>query len=290
VKKLRSEGFPPEAIARELELEGVSADDIKALLVDESVRVEPAEAGRGLNVQLIFGLLLILAGGVLLLGGRISLLSIGLLVAGVARTGSSFASERSTIALKAEALRHMAALPTDDPRARCAVHPQFASIGSCPRCGSFCCAQCTPTRGFAGGNVCMPCQVLPDVRAERQRKAARVGALMLLTAPATVLILGVLEAAFARDTPSALTVLLSVGVVSLPWLVLAGVQFGVRGSWPILISVPFWLVVEVVLTRGNSGFEGALWLVPLFAAFFGLVNIRRAGELEAALVVSSATP
>lgn len=291
VKKLRSEGFPPDAIARELEGKGVSRDDIKALLVDENVRpVEPADAGRGLNVQLIFGLLLILASVVLLLGGRISLLSIGLLISGVARTGSAFGSDRSTTALKAEALRQMAALAADDPRARCAVHQQYASIGSCPRCGSFCCAQCTPTRGFAAGNVCMACQSLPDVRAERQKTAARLGALMLLTAPAVVLLLGVLEAAFAKETPSFLTVLISVGVVSLPWLVLAGVQAGVRGGWPTLISVPFWLIVEVVLTRGNSSFEGALWLVPLFAAFFGLVNIRRAAKLEEALVVSSPAP
>jgi hypothetical protein len=291
VKKLRSEGFPPDAIARELEGKGVSRDDIKALLVDESVRpIEPADAGRGLNVQLIFGLLLIIAGGVLLLGGRISLLSIGLLVSGVARTGSSFATERSTTALKAEALRQMAALAADDPRARCAVHQQYASIGSCPRCGSFCCAQCTPTRGFAAGNVCMACQVLPDVRADRQRKASRVGARMLLTAPALLLVMTVLETAFAKAAPSGFVVLVSVGLMSLPWLVLAGVQSRAQGGWPILISVPFWLLIEVAFTRGNSGFEGALWLLPLGAAFFGWVNIRQAAKLEEALVVSSPVP
>lgn len=291
VKKLRSEGFPPDAIARELERRGVSGDDIKALLVDESVRpVAPSDVGGGLPLQLLFGLLLIAAGALLILGGRISLLSIGLLVAGVARAGSSFASERGATALRAEAQRQMAALAPDDSRARCAVHHQYASIGSCPRCGSFCCAQCTPTRGFAAGHVCMACQVLPEVRAERQRRASRVGALMLLTAPGLLLVLGALEAAFAKDTPSLLTVLVSVGVVSVPWLVLAGVQFGVRGGWPILISVPFWLVVEVVLTRGNSGFEGAVWLLPIAAAFFGWVNIRQASKLEEALVVSSPAP
>lgn len=288
VKKLRSEGFPPEAIARELEGKGVSAEDIRALLVDETVRpVEPADVGGGLPLQLIFGLLLIAAGALLILGGRISLLSIGLVVAGVARAGSSVASERGASALRAEAKRQMATLAADDPRARCAVHHQYASIGSCPRCGSFCCAQCTPARGFAAGNVCMACQLLPDVRAERQRKAARLGALMLLTAPGLLFLLGVLEAAFAKDTPSPLTVLLSVGVVSLPWLVLAGVQAGVRSGWPTLVSVPFWLVVEVMLTRGNAGFEGALWLIPLGATFFGWMNLRQAGRLEEALVVSS---
>lgn len=291
VKKLRSEGFPPDEIARELERKGVAPDDIKALLVDESVRpVEPSDSGGGLPVQFIFGVLLIIAGVLLLLGGRISLLSIGLVVAGVARAGSSFASDRGTTALKTEALRQMATLASDDPRARCAVHQQYASIGSCLRCGSFCCARCTPTRGFAAGNVCMACQVLPEVRAERQRKASRVGALMLLTAPSMLLVMGVLEAAFAKETPSLLTVLVSIGVVSLPWLVLAGVQAGVRSAWPTLTSVPFWLIVEVVLARGNSGLESALWVVPIGAAFYGWVNIRQAGKLEDALVVSSPAP
>ncbi|MDP1822879.1 MAG: hypothetical protein Q8L48_06545 [Archangium sp.] len=287
VKKLRAEGFPPDAVARELELRGHARDDIEALLADETVRpAEPAagSAGSGASIQLIFGVLLILAGVLLILGGRISLLSLGLIAAGVARAASSFAGERSTLALQTEARRQMATLPVDDPRARCALHREYASIGSCPRCGSFCCARCTPARGFASGVVCMRCQALPEVQAQRQQQASRQAALTLLTAPVMLVFLAALELLFISKTPDLLTALGVVGVACSPWLLLAAVQAKVRSGWPVLVSVVPWLLVEILLTMGSAGVQGGLWLVPLGAAFYGWMNTRQAARLEEALV------
>ena len=289
VKKLRAEGFPPDAVARELEARGHAAEDIKAILADESPRAGQTAQGSGVGVgsiQLIFGVLLILAGLLLILGGRISLLSMGLIVSGVARVGSSLATERGTIAQQAEARRQMTTLSADDRRARCAVHPEYASIASCPRCGSFCCAMCTPAQGFAAGNVCMRCQSLPEVQRQRQRHASRQAALALLTAPVMLALLAALETVVATSTPDAVTVLAVLGVGSFPWLVLAAVQANVRSGWPVLISALPWLIVEVLLTRGNNGIQGGLWLLPLAAAFYGWMNTRQAARLEEPLVSS----
>ena len=285
VKKLRAEGFPPDAIARELGAQGHAADDIKAILADES-----GSSGGVAPVQLIFGVLLILAGLLLILGGRISLLSIGLIVAGVARVGSSLAAERGTIVQQAEARRGMNTLAADDRRARCAVHPEYASIGNCPRCGSFCCARCTPARGFAAGNVCMRCQSLPEVQAQRQRHASRQAALTLLAAPVMLVLLAALEVVVATSTPSMLTVLAVLGVGSSPWLVLAAVQANVRSGWPVLVSAVPWVLVEVLLTRGNNGIQGGLWLLPLGAAFYGWMSTRQAARLEDPLVPALSSP
>jgi hypothetical protein len=294
VKKLRAEGFPPDAIARELESRGHSAGDIKAILADESPReVQDSAPGSGIGiapVQLIFGVLLILAGVLLILGGRISLLSIGLIAAGVARVGSSLATERGTIALQAEARRQMATLADDDPRARCAVHQAYASIGNCPRCGSFCCAMCTPAKGFGSGNLCMQCQALPDVRAERQQRASRQAALTLLTAPAMLVLFTGLELVLATRIPSALTVVAAVAISSAPWLVLAAVQAKVKSGWPVIISVVPWLTVEVFLTMGNASLQGGLWLLPLGAAFYGWMSTRQAAQLEEPLVAALSSP
>lgn len=289
VKKLRAEGFPPDAVARELELRGHARDDIKALLADETVRpAEPAagSVGSGASIQLIFGVLLILSGVLLILGGRISLLSLGLIAAGVARAGSSFAGERSTLALQTEARRQMATLPTDDPRPRCALHQAHASIGSCPRCGSFCCAMCTPARGFAAGKVCMACQAIPDVQAQRQQKASRQAALTLLTAPVMLVFFAGLELLFLSTTPDLPTTLVVVGVACSPWLLLAAVQAKVRSGWPVLVSAVPWLLGEFLLNMGTI--QGGLWLVPLGAAFYGWMSTRQAARLEEALVPAAA--
>jgi hypothetical protein len=289
VKKLRAEGFPPDAIARELERAGSAPEDIRALLVDEHLRpTDAAQSGGGLPVQLIFGLLLIVAGALLILGGRISLFAIGLVISGVARAGSAFAADRGT-ALKDEARRKMATVADDDPRARCAVHQQYASIGNCPRCGSFCCAMCTPARGFATGNVCMRCQAIPEVQAERGRKGSRVAALTLLSPPIMLLVLVALEV-FASSAPDLLNALGAVGVGSLPFLLFGAVQWRVRGSWPLFASVVPWLLVEILLTRGNSGFQGSLWLLPLGVMFFGWVNLRQGRTLEEPLVPELSSP
>jgi hypothetical protein len=241
-------------------------------------------------VQLIFGVLLVAAGGLLILGGRISLLSIGLVVSGMARAGSAFASERGTSALKAEARRQMAALAAEDPRARCALHQDFASIGSCPRCGSFCCARCTPARGFAAGNVCMQCQVLPEVQTQRQKSAARQAALILLIPPLVLVFFVGFELSFTTSSPELTLVLATVGIGAAPWLGLAAVQANVRNGWPLVVSVIPWLMVEILLARGNAGIQSALWLVPLGAAFYAWANVRQAGQLEEALVVEGNRP
>ena len=184
----------------------------------------------------------------------------------------------------------MATVAADDPRARCAVHQQYDSIGNCPRCGSFCCAMCTPARGFLAGIVCMRCQAIPEVQAERGRKGSRVAALSLFAPPIMLMLLVALEVVAASATVDPLNALSAVGMGSLPFLVFAVVQSKLRSSWPLFVSVAPWLLIEIMLTRGNSTFQGSLWLLPLGAMFYGWVNLRQSRTLEDSLVPPLSSP
>lgn len=293
VQKRLAEGFPREAIEAELAALGHSKEDIRALLVDEALRPTSPEgaagpdAGAGVPVNVLFGGLLALAGVLLLLGGRISVLSLGLVVSGLGRMATAFRTERGAAQQQREAQRGMQALASDDPRPRCAHHAQYASVGTCPRCGSFSCAKCTPRGGFTDGAVCMRCQALPEVVALRERKAARQAALFLLSAPATILVVVTLDALGSSDGAGPAAVALVTGVVSLPWLVLAGVQAVVRRPWPTIVSLAPWLALLVfvlISTDGRAVLQLGLWLVPLGFALAGWLSLRQAGKPQPALV------
>lgn len=292
VQKRLAEGFPREAIEAELAALGHSPEDIRALLVDEALRPTSADgatggdAGAGVPIQLVFGALLLLAGLLLLVGGRISVLSIGLVVSGVGRMGTAFRSERTVAQQQRVARSAMQTLAADDPRARCAHHPEHASVGTCPRCGSFSCAKCTPARGFADGAVCMHCQALPEVVAQRERRAARQSALFLLSAPAMILVILVLDAVGSPEDVGPAAVAVISAIVSLPWLILAGVQAVVRRPWPTLASFVPWLAVSmyVLIITGGAMLQFGLWLVPLGFAAAGWLGLRQAARPQPALV------
>ncbi|MEW5741556.1 MAG: hypothetical protein AB1938_21745 [Myxococcota bacterium] len=290
VQKLRAEGFPREAIVRELVAQGHTRADVEALLIDEAPDgAEPPAAGEGsgVPVQLLFGLLLLAAGVVVLLGTGVRALPLVLIGSGIVRVVSALQADRSLVARRAAARRTMVELAPEDPRARCAVHPQYASIGNCPRCGSFGCARCAPARGFEAGLECMKCQGLPEVIAARRRKAARQASAWLMTAPAMLLFLLFTEAAFGASDFSPLRALLVAMVVSLPWLVLSAVQAVVKSGWPTALSVAPWLLVEFsvgVASEGRAALQLTLWLIPLGAAFVGWMGTRHAARPEPPLV------
>jgi hypothetical protein len=290
VQQLKAEGFPREAIVRELMAQGHPRADVEALLIDEAPDVvpdPPGTDGSGAPAQTLFGLLLLVAGVVALVDGGVSLFSAGLILLGLVPLATAFQADRRAAAPLLAAQRTMVPLAPEDVRARCAVHPQYASIGNCPRCGSFACAMCAPARGFEAGVACMRCQALPEVVAARRKKAARQAAAWLLTAPGMLALLIFFQAAMRTNEVSPLSVLIMVALPSAPFMILSGVQAFVRGGWPTVLSVVPWLGVEVsmgVASQGRAVLQLTLWLIPLGATVIGWMGMRQARRPERPLV------
>lgn len=293
LQKRLAEGFPPEAIEAELKARGHSAEDIRALMIDVPRRAGTSASGDapsgGVNapVQLIFGGLLLLAGVMIILSGRISILSIGLIISGVTRLATAFNTERGVSEQRAVARQAMKELAAEDERSRCALHPTLASIGTCPRCGSFACGKCAPAAGFASGAVCMRCQSLPEVIRAREKKAARQAALFLLAAPVMLAIILSLDAFADAQAPSALTIVVLIVGLSIPWVVLAGLQAFFHRVWPSALSLGPWLLLGgtmLVLTDGGAILQFGMWLIPLGLALAGWYGINQARRAQPALI------
>lgn len=191
VQRRRAEGASTEELAAQLAARGVGTVEIDRLLdrdVRPSAKADPAnDVGSGMvSPQLLLGLLCLVASLTLIMSGWISLWSFALFLAGLTRTITAWSPVRPS-AEKQEQAR-LALLDPTETRPRCAVHPAHAAMGTCPRCGSFCCALCAPGRGFRAGSVCMACQSLPEVRALRLTRASRGAAITLLMAPLTTLL------------------------------------------------------------------------------------------------------
>jgi hypothetical protein len=138
LKRLRAEGHPDDAIVARLKALGLENDDVKVLMM------EAPPPASGLEMPDAVKAAAILAGGPLL-GG--------LLVASMSE---------ATVAR--EPPPPQVALAADDPSPRCAHHPELASVGTCPRCGSFVCRTCAGSELAQG---CGRCQTSPTVRKKR---------------------------------------------------------------------------------------------------------------------------
>lgn len=80
-------------------------------------------------------------------------------------------------------------------------------------------------------------------------------------------------------------------IVSLPWLVLAGVQAFVRHPWPTLVSAAPWLAVTLymlIATEGRAVLQVGLWFVPLGFALAGWSSVRQAVKPLPAMVPDAA--
>jgi hypothetical protein len=288
----RQEGATLEALAAELAAHGLGAVEIDRLL-DRDVRptVESVDSiGRGgmASPQLLFGVLLLIGGLALLLGGWVR--GVVLLLAGVGRIATAWGVERPSPARQDEARHAMIELALDESQKRCALHSEYAAMGTCPRCGCFCCALCMPGRGFGGGRVCMKCQALPELQSARRRSASRGAALTLLSGPATIVALLALQRVItAQREPPAQMLAILVGA-SAPWLLLAALQANARSGWPVVASVVPWLFVEFSFLLGPGLVPATLWFVPLAFAFYGWVSTRQAALGEPAFIIETGPP
>lgn len=294
-QRRRSEGASVEALAQELAAAGLGPVEIDRLL-DRDVRPSPAEqpdpvGGGGMaSPQLLLGIFLLIGGLILLVSGWVSWRALLLLVAGAARIATARGVARPSSAKQEEARLAMIQRALDDSQQRCAVHPEYAAMGTCPRCGSFCCALCTPGRGFGGGRVCMQCQALPEVQSARRRSASRGAALTLLSGPAMIVVLLALERVVFASSLAPMRALVALLVVSAPWLLLAALQANARSGWPAVVSVVPWLAVEGALLVGSGLMPAMLWLLPLGVTFYGWESTRQAARGEPAYLLEMSPP
>lgn len=287
VQQRRKEGASVEELAAELAARGLDAVEIDRLL-DRDVRPR-AEARPGTNPgwtmaspQLLLGILLLIGGVLLLPSGWILRASL-LIILGAGRIATAWSIERPSSTQQDEA-RHQMLLVQDDMQPRCALHPAHAAMGTCPRCGSYCCALCTPGRGFAAGRVCMKCQALPEVEATRRGGASRGAAVALLSGPATIVLIVAIERVLSAARPAPGAVLVALAAGSAPWLVLAAVQANVRSGWPTVLSVVPWLAVELFLLLSRGFMQAGIWLIPLGVAVWGWVSTRQAARGEPSFI------
>ena len=232
--------------------------------------------------QLLLGILLLVGGVLLIFSGQFR--AVLLLFLGIVRTTTAWGISRPSKERQDRARDEMLRLG-DDARAQCAVHPAHAAMGTCPRCGSYCCALCTPGRGFADGYVCMTCEALAEVQAQRRRGAARGAAVTLLAAPATIVLLLAIERFISASNPQPWVVLVVLLVGSAPWLMLAALQANVRNGWPMALGFILWLTMEVLLVRGARFIGAGVWLIPLGVIFYGWESIRQAARGEPAFIL-----
>lgn len=227
-------------------------------------------------IGIVFGLALITVGVVVLLSGRISVLSFMLIVSGITRIANAAREQRSALpeASLAQSLRPLA---DEDPRARCRRHPTFASIGTCPRCGTFCCARCVSKLGLRADQPCLTCQRLPEHIEEQLRQLRKRTALRLLVAPALLAFMFTLDLSPARD-PGLWGILYVVAIGSAPWLVAAVLQAITSTFWPTWLSVGVWTITTLFVIRiaiENAG-ANLTPLLPWVFALWPAIAARRA--------------
>lgn len=247
--RLSSEGGTAEEIRSALAERGLTPDEIVVVLMalkrqqDDSARAEAAvehepvlqsvaqpdmHDQRISGPDLTIGLGLIAVGVLLFIATKGHLLAYGAIVSGAARLIASF--------LRPNRLPPQVALAPDDPSPRCADHPDFKSIGTCPRCGAFRCQDCAPAGGFAQAQVCNACNRSSAYLEDKLRVASRRVALALI-GPAVGSVVAILVATIWPRTfgGSALDVVLGklplltgLALAAAPFVVLAVVQSAIR--------------------------------------------------------------
>ncbi|MHB8879654.1 MAG: hypothetical protein ACYC8T_38690 [Myxococcaceae bacterium] len=250
-KRLRAEGHPRDVIVERLKELGLSADDIRVLTL-EVPRPGPADIG--------------------LPGGAV----VAALVLGGPILGGLALAAMTPPPAPSEPPPPQVALAVSDTSARCPRHPQFASVGVCPRCGSFLCRECAGP-GQGQGAACVQCQASPAVRDELVKRAGRYVALASL---ALVGILALVVLLSVHDVVSPLAAAVGAATFAAPILLLGLLQFAVRSPWPgvLVLLYALILLVSVVVAGGEMNLLVVLWVLGMggvAAAVFALIDARR---------------
>jgi hypothetical protein len=169
------------------------------------------------------------------------------------------------------------ALDASDTSARCATHGELASVGTCPRCGTFVCRECA---GPQLANGCARCQASPALRAQRVRAAAR----RVAVAGYAMVALVIVSVLIGLDTAESLrVVLLGTGAIVLPIFAFSTVQLGVRHPWPGIVAT-LWslgMLVLLLIAGGGGNVFTCGWLLCLgaqFALLRALFNARKSAS------------
>lgn len=277
LQRMRAEGFSQPQIEAELASQGHDREDIAALFADDPMRVAPGRRAPDPTaatvdvVAIVFGLLLLSAGLLVLLSGRISVLSFMLIVSGITRIANAARAQPGVLP-EASLAHNLRPLADEDPRARCQRHPSFASIGTCPRCGTFCCARCVTKPGLRADQPCLACQRLPAFVEDRLRMLCRSLAPRLLVAPAVLLLLA-LDFHLPLG-PDWIAVLFLVA----PWLMLAVFQRLSSRLWPTWTSVGVWIATTLIFLFVFVSLRRAptLQWLPWFLGVWPAIAARRA--------------
>jgi hypothetical protein len=246
LKRLRAEGHPTEAIAARLTALGLDAEDVRVLML------EAPPAASGFEVPGAAKAAVVLVGGPML-GGLL------------------LASLQESVVPR-EPPPPQVELDPADTSPRCAQHPRLASVGTCPRCGSFVCRDCA---GLQLSTGCLKCQKSPALRAERVKDAARAVAIGGFAIGGLVWLLGFFDLTLSGPSWAGLVGLL---LISGPWLVPAIVQLTVHAPWPAIAGC----VVSGLTLGAFVYFDGppavaAFWMLCIGVQTFlirRLVNIR----------------
>jgi hypothetical protein len=225
LKRLRAEGHANGVIVTRLKALGLEDEDVRVLML------EAPPAASGLEMPDAVKAAAVLAGGPLL-GG--------LLIASM-----------QDATLPREAPAPQVELDDTDTSARCALHPKLASVGTCPRCGTFVCRECAGPQLVTG---CLKCQATPALRDDRVKAAARnvaVSGLVIAGLLATVMLMVI--------TNLTLRELIGLGVMTLPPSVFWVLQLVVRAPWPGIVGV-----VLSLATAGLFLFGAGMSLISVF--------------------------
>jgi hypothetical protein len=196
------------------------------------------------------------------------------IIAGGPLLGGLLISSLSEATVAREPPPPLVALAADDPSPRCAHHPELASLGTCPRCGSFVCRECAGPQ-LADG--CLKCVSLPALRSRRVESAAKRVAVAGLSAAAAIAGCILLEAP-RLDLQQVYEVLFFCAVP----LIFSGVQLIVRAPWPgIVTATTCGLLAANIVLDGNSieSLTGVVLLVIVVVMVLllrNLVGARRA--------------
>jgi len=283
LQRMRAEGFSQSQIEAELARQGHDRADIAALFADDPMRVAPGRRAPDPTastvdvIGIVFGLALITVGVVVLVSGRVGVFSFMLIISGVTRIANAARAQQGSLpeATLAQSLRPLA---DEDPRARCQRHPSFASIGTCPRCGTFCCARCVTKPGLRPDHPCLACQRLPTRVEDQLRQLRKRTALRLLIGPALLALI------FTRDLDQSsehwLGVANAVAIASAPWLALAALQALTSTFWPTWLSVGLWTLMSVLfaIIALDAGTAFAMHSLPWVFGLWPAIAARRAAS------------
>lgn len=274
-RTLINTGYPLERVRDRLVQEkGLSEADARLLLADvpqpsvtpdDSPEAEAAEevTRTGLNLGPVLGLGIMLVSLALAaaLPTPVTLLAalVGLVV-GAYRAYFTFGAFHPRVTIEPSRLQNLTA---EDQSTRCSRHPEFASLGTCSRCGTFSCRVCAPLEGFPARALCSACDSLPTVQLERLARARRFTALACLAQLSLFIVTVGVLAALAAHGGFLITIMIALCVG------LAGAQFRVNRVWPALISLVLGFALLVVSTFGLASANwgaAALLLWPLWFA------------------------